>query len=279
MAGARTPVYFVSHGGPNVMFETEHPVYPKLQAMGREITQVVKPKAVVVFSAHWQAGRRRVEVNTAPLTELIYDYYGFPSHYYKVQYPNAGSPELAGRVLELLKGKGVDAIGVKRGLDHGVFAPFTCMFRPDENPLGVPIVQVSLYDSEDADAHYDLGAALQPLRDEGIVVIGSGMAVHNLRDMRLSIATGKPMAYAKPFDAALKTAVVDAPTAADRKTRLRELLKDPNARKAHPTFEHLLPIHIAAGAAGEDKAVRTYTLAEMSFSWAQYRFGEVPAAS
>ena len=98
-----------------------------------------------------------------------------------MQYPNRGSEALASRVLSLLSGAGIAAEGVKRGLDHGVFAPFTCMFNPETNPLGVPLVQVSLYDNEDADAHFELGEAMQQLRDEGVVIVASGMAVHNLR--------------------------------------------------------------------------------------------------
>lgn len=93
--------------------------------------------------------------------------------------------------------------------------------------------------------------------------------------MHLAFGSGKEMPYAKPFDKAIKEAVSDAPDAAERKKRLRELLWDKNARNAHPTFEHLLPMHIAAGAGGEDKATRVFTKTEMSFSWAQYRFGEV----
>lgn len=108
------------------MFETDHPAFGKLQGIGREITQKVKPKAIVVFSAHWQAGRNNVEVNTAEFTDLIYDYYGFPDHYYKVKYPSVGSKELGEKVLGLLKDAGIEAEAVKRGLDHGVFAPFTC---------------------------------------------------------------------------------------------------------------------------------------------------------
>ena len=98
-----------------------------------------------------------------------------------MQYPHAGSPAVAARVLALLAAAGIDAAGTARGPDHGVFAPFTCMFHPAANPLGVPLVQVSLFDSESADQHYALGAALQQLRSEGVVVIASGMAVHNLR--------------------------------------------------------------------------------------------------
>ncbi|KAH0613904.1 uncharacterized protein H6S33_005790 [Morchella sextelata] len=270
-----TPVYFVSHGGPNVMFETEHPAFGKLQAIGREITQKVKPKAVVVFSAHWQAGRSSVEVNTAEFTELIYDYYGFPSHYYKVKYPNVGSKELGEKIIGLLKDAGISAEPTKRGLDHGVFAPFTCMFHPEDNPLGVPLVQVSLFGNEDPNKHYELGKAVSKLRSEGVVVIGSGMAVHNLRDFRLAMMSPGPLEYSKTFDAALKDTVVNVGSGEERKTKLAEVMKRSDARKAHPTFEHLLPIHIASGAAGDDKATQLWTMPEGSMSWAQYRFGEV----
>lgn len=163
------------------MEDFDHPAYNKLQEIGREITQKVKPKAVVVFSAHWQGYRDTIEVNTAESQGLIYDYYGFPAHYYEFQYPNKGSPELAEKVLGLLKDAGIKAEGVRRGLDHGVFAPFRVAFDPEKNPLSVPIVQVSLFDIEDPDMHYALGKAVSSLREEGVLVIASGMAVHNLR--------------------------------------------------------------------------------------------------
>lgn len=124
------------------MYEVEHPAYGKLAQIGREITTKVKPRAVVVFSAHWQAGRETIQVNTAEKTDLVYEYvehvfqfcseltkssfYGFPSHYYKEKYPNVGSPEVAYKVLDLLKEAGIEAEGVKRGLDHGVWASFKC---------------------------------------------------------------------------------------------------------------------------------------------------------
>lgn len=171
----RTPVYFFSHGGPNIMEEIDHPAYAKLQEIGREITQVVKPKGVIVFSAHWQAAERDViEVNKAEQTNLIYDFYGFPPHYYKFQYPNRGSPELAGKIMEKLGAAGIRSQGVHRGLDHGAWAGFMVAFDPKKNPLEVPIVQVSLFDSEDPDQHYRLGQALQGLRDEGYTIISSG---------------------------------------------------------------------------------------------------------
>lgn len=130
---------------PNVMYEVDHPAYRKLSEIGREITTKVKPRAVVVFSAHWQAGRDTIQVNTAEKTDLIYEYvgspedidsasseltgssfYGFPGHYYKEKYPNVGSKEVANKVLDMLKDAGIKGEGVKRGLDHGVWASFKC---------------------------------------------------------------------------------------------------------------------------------------------------------
>ncbi|KAG9699874.1 aromatic ring-opening dioxygenase LigB subunit, partial [Aureobasidium melanogenum] len=269
----RTPVYFLSHGGPNIMEDYSHPAYSKLQEIGKEITQEVKPKAVVVFSAHWQASPNTIEVNTAELTDLIYDYYGFADHYYKVKYPNIGSKDIASRVLTALKTANIDAKGVSRGLDHGVFAPFTVAFDPKTNPLNVPLVQVSLFDSDDADQHYRLGEAIQGLREEGILVIVSGMAVHNLRDMWKAMQQPAPMPYSITFDAALKEAVEQKPE--NRQKAMADLLRRSDARRAHPSFEHLLPIHIGAGAAGGDNGKQLWTLPQGSMSWAQFRFGEV----
>ncbi|TKA71785.1 hypothetical protein B0A55_04305 [Friedmanniomyces simplex] len=276
MATQRTPVYFLSHGGPNVMEQHDHPAYAKLQAIGAEITQRVKPKAVVVFSAHWQGERDLVEVNTAESMGLIYDFYGFPAHYYEMQYPNQGSPQLAERLLKLFSNAGIKAEGVRRGLDHGVWAGFMCAFNPETNPLSVPIVQVSLFDTEDPDQHYRLGQAVSSLRDEGIQIICSGMAVHNLRDMyRAMQQAPKPIPYAITFDQALKEAVETSPES--RQQAMNELMKRPDARKAHPTFDHLLPVHVAAGAADNDTGKRVWTMAEGSMAWGQFRFGELGA--
>lgn len=107
------------------MYQKDHPVYEQLQAIGREITQVVKPKAIVVFSAHWQGTPDTIEVNNFDgESALIYDFYNFPDHYYKEKYPNRGSKEVAERVLELLGENGIKSEGMRRGLDHGVWASF-----------------------------------------------------------------------------------------------------------------------------------------------------------
>lgn len=214
---SRTPVYFLSIGGPNFMENTKHPAYAQLVAVGREITTKVKPKAIVVFSAHWQDSPNKVMINTAEQTDIIYDFYGFPQHYYEYKFPYKGSPKIAEKVIEKLSGAGIEVERVKRGLDHGVWAGFivgrSCLsvvvdisrglvanafttriaFDPKKNPLNVPIVQVSLYCNEDLNQHYRMGQALESLRDEGILIVGAGMAVHNLRDFRLASGTGKTM--------------------------------------------------------------------------------------
>jgi 4,5-DOPA dioxygenase extradiol len=150
-------------------------------------------------------------------------------------------------------------------------------FDPEKNPLNVPIVQVSLFDSDDPDQHYRLGQAVSALREEGIAIIVSGMSVHNLREMQLGFMMNKPLPYAVSFDEALREAATADPS--ERQAKMAALLKRPDARKAHPTFEHLLPIHVGAGAASEDKGVRLWTMPEGSLGWALYRFGQVPAAA
>jgi len=258
------------------MYDTQHPAYKELQEIGKEVTGKVKPKAVVIFSAHWQGGKDVVEVNTSEVTELIYDFYNFPSHYYEEKYPNVGSKGVAEQVIEELTKAGIKTKAVSRGLDHGVWASFKCAFDPSENPLNVPIVQVSLFSSEDPDAHYALGRALSSLRTQNIQIVVSGMAVHNLRDAKLHGKDDRqPLPYTLSFDAALKDAATSDP--GERQGKMAELLNRDDARKAHPTFEHLLPIFIGAGAAEEERGVRLFTLPERSLSWAMFRFGEVGA--
>ncbi|KAI1366646.1 Extradiol ring-cleavage dioxygenase, class III enzyme, subunit B [Xylaria arbuscula] len=273
----RTPVYFMSHGGPSTMFDTEHPVYPVLQNMGQEITQKVKPKAIVVFSAHWEASPNEIQVNTALMTDLIYDYYGFPPEYYDVKYPNIGSPELANKVIGLLRDAGIKAKGVSRGLDHGVYVGFSVAFHPEKNPLNIPIVQVSQYKSPDVDQHYRLGQAVKALRDENILVIGAGMSVHNLRDYRFGFNATQPLPYVASFDNALKPAMEAPPS--ERQAKLAEVAKRPDAHQAHPHFDHLMPAYITAGAGGEDQGKQLWTHHDFSMGWAMYRFGELPASA
>ncbi|KFY36208.1 hypothetical protein V494_05222 [Pseudogymnoascus sp. VKM F-4513 (FW-928)] len=273
----RTPVYFVSHGGPNIMYETSHPAYTRLTALGGEITTKVKPKAVLVLSAHWEGTATTLSINSAASTPLIYDFGGFPAHYYRAKYPHTGSPALAQTALRLLADAGIPAKPATRGLDHGVWVPFSILFNPETNPLSVPVVQLSIFDSDSGDAHYSLGEALASLRDEGVQIIVSGQAVHNLPDLFASRGSLKPRDYTLTFDDALKEAVEVEPK--ERREKMAGLLKRADARKAHPTFEHLLPIFVGAGAAKDDKGVRLWTLCEGSVSWAVFRFGDIPEES
>jgi 4,5-DOPA dioxygenase extradiol len=137
-----------------------------------------------------------------------------------------------------------------------------------------PVVQVSLFDSEDAGEHLRLGRAVARLREENILIVVSGMAVHNLGDLRVTMMDPKPLPYTVSFDEALRQAVESEPES-ERDRNMKELVKRSDARKAHPTFEHLLPIHIGVGAAGSDRGKRLWTMGEGSLSWAQFRLGEV----
>ncbi|KAI0505887.1 putative aromatic ring-opening dioxygenase LigB subunit [Xylaria bambusicola] len=269
----RMPVYFLGIGGPNFMENQNHPAYLKLGETGLEITTKVKPKAVVVFSAHWQDGPSRVSINAAENAKLIYDFYGFPPHYYEYKYPSKGSPEIAEKVAQKLSGAGIQVEKVKRGLDHGVWVGFLAAFDPKRNPLNVPIVQVSLFNNEDSGLHYRMGQALEGLRDEGILIIGAGMAAHNLQDYRVNRGSTKPMPYSISFDDALEAAVSSKPE--DRRTAMSALMRRSDARQAHPTVEHILPVHVVAGAAGADVGERLWTMPEGPLNWAQYRFGKV----
>ncbi|KAJ2975270.1 hypothetical protein NUW58_g8407 [Xylaria curta] len=242
---SRMPVYFLGIGGPSFIEDTKHPAYTQLTKIGLEITTQVNPKAIVVFSAHWQDGARKASINASEHTDLIYDFNGFPAHYYEYDYPNRGSPEVAEKVIEKLSAVGIEAERVKRGLDHGVWAGFmVCYdeaFDPKKNPLTVPIVQVSLFNNEDYELHYRMGQALEGLRDEGILIIGAGMAAHNLRDYRAIRGSGKTMPYVSSFDNALKLAATANPD--ERQTAMSELMRCSDARQAHPTLDHILPIY------------------------------------
>jgi len=243
---SQAPVVFLSHGGPNLAFSPQHPAHIQLKALGESIEQ--EPlTAIVAISAHWQGGKSFVDVNTGEDEPLIYDFYNFPSHYYQQEYHNVGDERLATRVLKLISDAGIDAKATHRGLDHGIWIPFLVAFPH----LKVPIVTVSLFDNESSDLHYQLGAALAPLRKEGVAIIGGGMTVHNMSDYK-NIRSGKAINtdYGKTFHANLR-AVLDSD---DRKGKVENLMSTSIARKAHPTFEHFMPMAVCLGAAGSDQA-------------------------
>jgi aromatic ring-opening dioxygenase catalytic subunit (LigB family) len=205
-----------------------------------------KPKAVLVISGHWEASKPTLNVAEKP--SLLFDYYGFPEHTYRLTYPVRGAPELAPRVQGLLAAAGFSTdLESGRGLDHGIFVPFLLIYpRAD-----IPIMQLSLQKSLDPDMHLRVGRALAPLRQEGVLIVGSGMSYHNLRLMWSPSGD----AAAAAFDAWLGEAVEDPAT---RDEKLKGWRLAPGGRDAHPREEHLLPLMVAAGAADGDAGVRAF---------------------
>jgi aromatic ring-opening dioxygenase catalytic subunit (LigB family) len=197
------------------------------------------PAALLVVSGHWEAPVPTVTSSAAP--PLIYDYSGFPQSTYELTWPAPGSPELATRVQQLLGSAGIDAReDGERGFDHGVFIPLKVAY-PEAR---IPTVQLSLRAGLDPAEHIAMGRALAPLRDEGVLLVGSGMSYHNLRGL---MAPGTPKVSAR-FDDWLATTIAATPT--ERDALLTMWSRAPMARDCHPREEHLLPLMVIVGAAG-----------------------------
>lgn len=266
MKNIRFPVLFISHGGGPWPYVKE--LRDKFAITARELenlpaTLPAKPNAVLVITGHWQEPEFTVSSATHPPME--YDYYGFPEHTYHVQYPAAGSPKLSRRVCELLKAADIKCIkDVNRGFDHGVFVPMSLMYPQAE----IPIVLVSMKSTYDPFEHIRLGEALAPLRDEGVLIIGSGLTYHNMRGF------GRHESY-KPsvkFEQYLNAAIADH----DPQRRNRALLnweQAPFARLVHPREDHLIPLMVVAGAAGKDTGQRIFIDTAFEVVMASYRFG------
>ena len=179
---------------------------------------------------------------------LLYDYYGFPQEAYALKWPAPGNPVLAARVRELLAGAGFStAEDAARGYDHGTFVPLKVAFPAAD----IPAVQLSLIEGLDADEHLKMGHALAPLRDEGVLIVGTGNTFHNLSAFRSAMqGGGQARERAAQFDAWLQTAVSAEPNVRDE--QLRDWARAPFSREAHPREEHLIPLLVVAGAAGAD---------------------------
>ncbi|HMA10551.1 MAG TPA: class III extradiol ring-cleavage dioxygenase [Steroidobacteraceae bacterium] len=266
----RLPTYFLSHGGgpwPYLTgpFRTHFRLLEaSLKATARELGG--KPRAILVVSGHWEAAV--FTVMTSPHPGMLYDYSGFPAHTYEVQYPAPGSPELAGRVQGLLEAAGIVAgSDDRRGFDHGCFAPLAVMY-PDAD---VPVVQLSLKAGYDPQAHLAAGRALAPLRDEGVLILGSGLSYHNLGEF------GEQAREASAaFDAWLQEVLLRA-SPPERARRLLQWEQAPAARRAHPREDHMIPLLLALGAAEDEAAACVYH--EQDFfggvTASSFRFGAV----
>jgi aromatic ring-opening dioxygenase catalytic subunit (LigB family) len=206
------------------------------------------PRAVLVITAHWEATSFTVQGNPKP--PMIYDYGGFPPETYQIQYPAPGDPTVADRVIELLRDAGLphdrdDA----RGFDHGTFVPMYVMY-PEAS---VPIVQMSILGSFDPELHLAAGRALAPLRDEGVLIVASGLpSFHDLSSM--GAAGEEP---SRLFDQWLTETMVEL-DGEDRSARLTDWTSGPMARAAHPREDHLIPLLVAVGAAEDERGHRNY---------------------
>jgi aromatic ring-opening dioxygenase catalytic subunit (LigB family) len=237
------PTFYLPHGGGPCFFMDWNPpdTWTRMAEFlrGLDGTLAERPRALLVISAHWEAPLPTVMTSAAP--PLYYDYYGFPPHTYQLKWPAPGSPALAQRVRALLAHSGIEsAEDGARGFDHGVFIPLKLSYPEAQ----LPTVQLSLKEGLDPAAHLAMGRALAPLREEGVLIIGSGMSYHNMRGFGRTQA----LAQSQAFDDWLKDAVVDP-------EKLQAWQSAPMAREVHPREEHLIPALVAQGAGGPGKIV------------------------
>ena len=263
---AKLPTYFISHGGGPWPWiperrEAMRALETSLANMPAEIG--VKPKAILMVSGHWEQDDFAVMASPSP--GMVYDYGGFPPYTYQIKYSSPGAPDVARRIAGLLTAAGLPThLDMTRGYDHGVFAPMEVMYpRAD-----VPLLQVAIRHGYDPEEHLALGRALAPLRDEGILIVGSGLSYHNLR--KFGPAAKEP---SEAFDAWLNTAMMSSPEA--RVAALKQWEKAPAARICHPEEDHLIPLMAAVGAAENERATRVYheTGVFGGVTASSYRFG------
>ncbi|MET9027397.1 class III extradiol ring-cleavage dioxygenase [Nocardia sp. NPDC004168] len=237
----RMPVLYLSHGAPPL---ADHASWPtELAAWSGALP---RPRAILIVSAHWEAAP--IALGATETVPLVYDFWGFPERYYQVRYPAPGAPELAEKVRNLLRGPGVAVADVpERGLDHGAYVPLKEMY-PDAD---VPVLQLSM-PTLDPGALLDIGRKLAPLRDEGVLIVGSGFFTHNLRALTADDE------HVHSFTAEFDEWGRDALAAHDLDALLDFERKAPAARLAHPRAEHFAPLFVALGAGEDDLgALRT----------------------
>jgi aromatic ring-opening dioxygenase catalytic subunit (LigB family) len=258
MASPRQPSIFLPHGGGPCFFMkwTMGPpdTWDKTRAFLEGISASLpeRPRAIVVASGHWE--ERVPTVSTVKHPGLIYDYYGFPPETYQLQWPAPGSPEIALRASDLLRESGLPiASDSTRGFDHGIFVPLKVAFPKAD----IPVVPLSLTGSLDPALHLAVGRALAPLRDEGVLIIGSGMSFHNLR----AYLQKETLKRSADFDAWL-TDAISGPVA-ERDALLNRWRDAPSALFAHPREEHLIPLMVAAGAGGDSQGRHVFRDAPM----------------
>jgi 4,5-DOPA dioxygenase extradiol len=254
------PTLFISHGAPTLLTDPTMPG-AALRQLGQRLP---RPHAILVMSAHWFTDQPTV--SNAEQPETIYDFYGFPAELYKLRYAAPGSPRVAERVLQTLAGAGFTALQQSHGLDHGAWVPLSLLF-PDAD---IPVLQLSVQPKLNPSPHWQVGKALQSLRDEGILIIGAGQITHNLRELNLTAQPGEEVAWTKAFVDWMQQRISNL----DKDALLDYRRAAPYAQRAHPTDEHLLPLFTAIGAAGKSPQVEHLNLG-ISFgtlAWDSYVF-------
>ncbi|MDX2266165.1 MAG: class III extradiol ring-cleavage dioxygenase [Hyphomicrobiales bacterium] len=229
------PALFLAHGAPDLTL-TDRPAKQFMEGLGETLP---RPRAILAVSAHWEASIPTLTAAEAP--ETVHDFSGWPDALYDIRYPAKTAPWLIDGTERLLRNAGFTVgLDEKRGFDHGAWAPLRLIYPGTD----IPIVQLSLLEGADAKTHYAIGQALEPLRQQGVLIAASGATVHNLR--RLAREGAPPADWAVDFDAW----VMERLEAADIETLTDFERQAPNTRMAHPTPEHFLPLFVALGAAG-----------------------------
>ena len=243
------PTYFISHGGgpwpwmPD-MQQAFAPLATSLAALPSELP--APPRAILMVSGHWETPE--VSVMTSPRPPMLYDYYNFPAHTYQISYPAPGAPDLAARAAALIAAAGLPvARDNARGFDHGAFVPMAVSYPAAD----VPMFQVSIRENYDPAQHFALGRALAPLRDDGVLIVGSGLSYHNLR-----LFGPNAKQPSEQFDAWLNTTMAQPPS--DRTAALLNWETAPSARVCHEREDHLVPLFVALGAAEDAPATQVY---------------------
>ncbi|OYW82399.1 MAG: dioxygenase [Asticcacaulis sp. 32-58-5] len=274
-SASRLPALYIPHGGGPCFFMDWNPadvwigMGEYLRDVARQVGQT--PKAILVISAHWE--ETEFTLQTAQQPDLLFDYYGFPPHTYQITYPTRNDAQLMARIGQLTAQAGITLNHDEaRGYDHGVFIPLKLIY-PDAD---FPVAQLSLKKGLDPAEHIRLGQALAPLRDEGVLIIGSGMSFHNMKALmgRGVNLAGQAHNFSHDFDDWLKATATEV-SSAERVDRLIHWNQAPAARDAHPREEHLIPLMVVAGAAGGDAGAVTYsqTLPHINAAISGYQFG------
>ncbi|WP_199100873.1 class III extradiol ring-cleavage dioxygenase [Dyella sp. ASV21] len=231
------PSLYISHGSPMTAIQPGQ-VGERLAELAATLP---RPKAIVIATAHWLA--RQPTVGGATRPETIHDFYGFPRELFAVQYPAQGEPALAARVTELLDKAGLPTtLDPTHGLDHGAWVPLRLLYPKAD----IPVVPLSIQPQLGPAHQYAVGRALASLRDDGVLVIGSGSITHNLHDLGAGYSEEREAPYVRPFI----TWIEQKLTEGDVQALLDYRQQAPFAERAHPTDEHLLPLFVALGAAG-----------------------------